>query len=74
MIQIEYQYRGGKERLEVTPDNDWYSVVRSIYAPRTGKWLKWETFSVKTKTGLFLYILNKDPDANLDSFIDLKGK
>ena len=73
MIQIEYQYRGGKERLDVTTEHDWYSVVRYLYAPRTSKWVKWETFSVKTKTGLFLYVLNKDPDVNLDSLINLEG-
>lgn len=73
MKQIEYQYRGSKERLDVTPEQDWYSVVRFIYSPRKGDWLKWETFSVKTKTGLFLYVLNKDPDINLDHLINLEG-
>ena len=58
MVEIEYNYRNGKDKLSITYENGW---------------VFWESFSIKTKTGIFLYILDKDPNVDLDSFINFEG-
>ena len=73
MVEIEYTYRNGKDKLSITYEDGWYSIRRLVYAPRTSRWVFIEQFSMKTKTGILLYILSKDPDANLDSFINFEG-
>ena len=73
MVEIEYNYRNGKDKLSITYENGWYSIRRYLFAPRTNRWVFWESFSIKTKTGIFLYILDKDPNVDLDQFINFEG-
>lgn len=73
MVEIEYNYRNGKDKLSITYENGWYSIRHYIYAPKCDRWIFWETFSLKTKTAIFLYVLDKDPNVDLDSFINFEG-
>ena len=73
MVEIEYNYRNGKDKLSITYENGWYSICRYIFAPKSNRWIFWETFSLKTKTAIFLYVLDKDPNVDLDSFINFEG-
>ncbi len=73
MVEIEYNYRNGKDKLSITYENGWYSIRHYIYAPKSDRWIFWETFSLKTKTAIFLYVLDKDPNVDLDSFINFEG-
>ena len=72
--ELELLDKCAKRLLELIGfKHGWYSIRRYLFAPRTNRWVFWESFSIKTKTGIFLYILDKDPNVDLDSFINFEG-
>lgn len=71
-IEIQYQYKSGEEKLEVTEREGVYSVTRHIYSPRYNRWISFETLpKLQTKKEIILYLLEKDPHLDLENFIKL---
>lgn len=74
IIEIEYEYRGGKEKLIIVDLDLTYHIDRLIRSGKSGKWIYWQSFFTSTKTDILKYIIDKDPSINLDVFINLKGR